>query len=205
MAGIPLSYIVHRLHGLADHFWTRPESADCTVIVPLPIAPVPSSANGFGTRRGSARFAGAGDRNPRHADSTSMRRLTFRLHKDYLSTQSTLFRQFLSSATPLDLDTGCTTPPDGSFLPLLNPFGQPRLLSSNPDNPTLFLPLPDPSSFTILLHYLYHGDFEVVARSMSQKKVRWEGVVMNADFLGLDEVLKNELGVWWRRNISPLA
>ncbi|KAG9033415.1 hypothetical protein FRB95_014863 [Tulasnella sp. JGI-2019a] len=64
--------------------------------------------------------------------------------------------------------------------------------------PTIILPVPDPASFPILIHYMYHGSMDPIERSLKDGTVTWEGLVRNVEYLGLREEVKRFLGKWWR-------
>lgn len=72
----------------------------------------------------------------------------------------------------------------------------PRLLPSSAHHPTLYLPLPDPSSFPHIVHYLYFGSPAFIEEALSLGRIRWDGVVRNVEYLGLFE---EENGVGIRR------
>jgi hypothetical protein len=76
-----------------------------------------------------------------------------------------------------------------------------QILSISPTI-VIFLPLPDPSSFSYLLHYLYHGSIEVLINGMDTGALKWQGVIANTDFLDLDVRIKQQLGKWWRENAA---
>lgn len=388
--GIPMSYVIHRLHCLAPRFWGRPETADCTIIVPLPLAahlslsrrgssfarraaeselqqppvillpgpeskifersrlvekatqdtsdlsdPEPTRLALNGEHRGSYRrssamstsseattdsmvvdtstaqttpaspsphkllipgsapsrellsrplaadlrrgsapavtggtFLAPGtplqfDNQERAAQSSDpltmlsyvgrgsnsvtggVRRLTYRLHKDYLTAQSTLLRKVLTTSPPPDPWTDSTTgganatqnmrdsspalatsmSGDGQGAersaqhddPTVMPspcdnssrrssatahIPAPRFLASSAGGPVIYLPLPDPSSFSAIMHFLYFGDFSHLDSAMRKGTVRWEGVVSNTEYLGLDVSLKKMLGNWWRQFVA---
>ncbi|KAN0061723.1 hypothetical protein ACQY0O_005715 [Thecaphora frezii] len=174
------------------------------------------------------------------------RHLVFRLHRDYLVSQSTLLRSLLDGAKSSDgTATASSSPMPASddvnrqkepasagesaaasakssvpssssdaaraateaalggeperrpSLFCASSGSEARLVSSVSGPATVYLPLPDPASFWAVVHYLYHGDFGVIARLMQEGRVRWEGIVVNADYLGLDRRLRAELGLWW--------
>ncbi|KAG8856571.1 hypothetical protein FRB96_006331 [Tulasnella sp. 330] len=64
--------------------------------------------------------------------------------------------------------------------------------------PTIILPVPDPASFPILIHYMYHGSMDPIERSLKDGSVTWEGLVRNVEYLGLREEVKRYLGKWWK-------
>ncbi|KAK4690041.1 hypothetical protein P7C73_g42, partial [Tremellales sp. Uapishka_1] len=224
LEGIPQGFVIKSLNNLAKYFWEKPESSDCTIIIPISRISPPASAKTPGTADSThsnqpqhsfwpptptiAPLAGAqnGGRNvvSSHRDSlgrrgsapgpTEVRVLTFPLHRDYLITQSTLFRSLLSStASHLDLPVSQSIPPSPTVK------GS-RVLPSPEGSPTsIFLPIPDPASFGVLVHWLYWGEAAALESALSRGLVTWQGVVKNVDYLGLDDGIKRVIGKWWRR------
>lgn len=68
--------------------------------------------------------------------------------------------------------------------------------------PTIYLPVPDPTSFPLLIHYMYFGKVEYMDRGLHAGEIQWEGVVRNVEYLGLGPEIKSFLGSWWRRWIE---
>lgn len=144
---------------------------------------------------------------------------------DYLSAHSTLLRGLFSGASPLDLIQSSShssqSTPRGSFYNLSlhsnspPPFPLPstarglpiapllpRLLPSSPSNPTIYLPVPDPDSFRLLIHYVYFGSTTYIEEALDTGDVTWEGLARNVEFLGMGTEIKVCLGRWygrWRR------
>jgi len=148
-------------------------------------------------RRGSAPVSGG----------SPMR--TVRLHMEYLTTQSALFRNLLSQTNSLDLSTSASGNPLHRFTPPHTTFRfpshrTPRLLPTT-TIPTIFLPVPDPTSFPLIIHYLYFGKLEYMDRGLHAGEVQWEGIVRNVEYLGLGHEIKSFLGSWWRRWIEAGA
>jgi hypothetical protein len=69
-------------------------------------------------------------------------------------------------------------------------------LPSSAHHPTLYLPLPDPSSFAHIVHYLYFGSPAFIEEALELGRIRWDGVVRNVEYLGLFE---EESGIGIRR------
>ncbi|CEH17157.1 hypothetical protein CBOM_03223 [Ceraceosorus bombacis] len=136
------------------------------------------------------------------ARTPAHRRLTYRVHSDYLTTQSTLFRDVLAELkqSPADADG---RPTIDSTSPLLG-APQARLIRPAAPNllPAVVLPLPDPSAFSAILHYLYFGDFTALASAMDSRLVKWEGIVANAEALGCGASFKRHLGRYWRSKVA---
>jgi hypothetical protein len=156
-----------------------------------------------------------------HAPSArSHRRL--QLHMDYLSAHSTLLRGLFSGKPPVDLTPSSpeSTPLDAFFnLPARpppfpvpsNPSTSrglpiapllPRVLPSLPAHPTIYLPVPDPSSLRLLIHYMYFGATSYIEQALDDGTVSWDGLARNVEFLGMGMDIKLCLGRWygrWRR------
>lgn len=79
--------------------------------------------------------------------------MVFSLHQDYLITQSKLFRQLLSS-TPAHLDMPLpesTNSPQGDG----TVKGAKMMPMVQGEIPSVCVPLPDPESFGLIVHWLY--------------------------------------------------
>lgn len=108
---------------------------------------------------------------------------------------------------------GSATPSSRSF-PTPRPSAAPRTLkgarvlpNATPPHPqgsggpvpiSVYLPLPDPASFGVILHWLYWGDTATLERSLSRGSVTWQGIVKNIEYLSLDDSIKRVMGKWWR-------
>lgn len=144
------------------------------------------------------------------------------VHLDYLSAHSTLLRGLFSGVSPLELiDSNSSslhsTPRGSSYhLPLRSESPSPsplpsaarglpiaplypRLLPSSPSHPTVYLPVPDPSSFRLLVHYMYFGATTYIEDALDTGAVTWEGLARNVEFLGMDTDIKLCLGRWYSR------
>lgn len=119
----------------------------------------------------------------------------FAVHSDYLRLQCKLLDKVLShTCDPSDRSLkGCCELPS---LP-----GSPTEAAdcSTRQVRQVLVPLPDPRSFPFLLHWLYWGDVRAFERALSSGRVNWNGVIANADFLGLDARTKRVVAHWWRR------
>ena len=81
----------------------------------------------------------------------------------------------------------------------------PRLLPSPPNHPTIYLPVPDPASLRLLIHYMYFGSTAYIEEALDEGTVTWEGLARNVEFLGMGMEIKVCLGRWygrWRRGRS---
>jgi len=213
LTGVPVEYIIDQLHNLAPHYWDKPQTADCTIIVPVPHP------------RGRAMHAAAAQRFPpeslpsydpsglgRRVTEPTLNfvpRISLKLHMDYLSAHSSFLRGLFSGASPLDL-INSTSPPTFNA-PSRTPSGQftiptnrlPRLLPSSPNHPVLFLPVPDPTSFHLLVHWMYFGHTNYIADCLNQGIIQWEGIARNVEYLGLPTEIKIFLGRWYGNWLHP--
>ncbi|KAI0078116.1 hypothetical protein K474DRAFT_1674297 [Panus rudis PR-1116 ss-1] len=219
LANVPVEYIVDQLHSLAPNYWSKPETADCTIIVPLP------TLKQSGTEQVSRPSSKTSDSFPMLVDqresSSSPRhasRMVMKLHMDYLSSQSKLLRGIFSGASPIELcqeQSGASTPMPHSFArhhchpaqeacsthtPRNPPFtGLPRILPSSSSHPVLLLPVPDPSSLRLLIHYIYFGSTVYLEEALDNGEINWEGLARNVEFLGMGVEIKVFLGRWYGR------
>ncbi|ADV23651.1 hypothetical protein I305_01638 [Cryptococcus gattii E566] len=130
--------------------------------------------------------------------------LVFPLHKDYLTTQSTLFYNLIRSAT-----AHVTTPTQRDQYGRLvwqSPVyrGAKVLPTKHGRQRVLYVPLPDPSSFGVLLHWLYWHDVSHFNHCLSRGFATWQGVIRNIEYLGLDSEIKLLAGKWWKRWVKPV-
>jgi len=216
LAGVPVEYIIHKLHQLAPKYWDKPDTADCTIIVPIP-HPV-----GLARRAPDMPLftqqdpAGLGQRVAVPIQS-SVPRVTFKLHVDYLSAQSTFLGGLLAGTNPLDL-INATTQTDSKeenhstsrkgTLPFNVPANRlPRLLPSSPTHPTFFLPVPDPTSFHLLVHWMYFGHTTYIEDCLNRGIVQLPGITKNVAYLGLpDNIIGKFLRRWeraWKKSHLP--
>ncbi|KAG8817706.1 hypothetical protein FRC18_000385, partial [Serendipita sp. 400] len=164
--------------------------------------------NNLDIRRGSAPVSS--QTNPTPKTFT-----TLKLHQFYLTTQSSLLRALFSGSSVIGLVSAqtSTVPPSSTSAPMMNGLGIggshyplnlnvqgigrrdstpslariPRLLPSSAHHPTLYLPLPDPTSFPHIVHYLYFGTVAVLEDALNVGRIRWDGVVRNVEYLGIYE------------------
>ncbi|TFK76371.1 hypothetical protein BDN72DRAFT_232841 [Pluteus cervinus] len=212
LAGVPLEYICDQLRGLAPRYWGKPETSDCTLIVPIPQhqrGPThPSTSPLSPTIAGSGQSSGLG----RRATEPSLHyvpEMTLKLHMDYLSAHSSYLRGLFGGASPLDLLNGSHNPslggvPDtrkGRFT--VPPDRFPRILPSSPNHPIIYLPVPDPSSFQLLIHWMYFGDNKFIDDCLKQGLIQWEGIARNVEYLGMSKEIKIFLGHFYRCWLQP--
>ncbi|KAG1826837.1 uncharacterized protein BJ212DRAFT_1308645 [Suillus subaureus] len=199
LTDVPHEYIVDQLRSLA--------TADCTIIVPVPHhrprlahdSPVTSSDS---SPESSPRIQVDTGRRGSEPTIHAVPRIKLRLHMDYLSSHSTLLRGLFSGASPNDLIHTSTTQPRHSSLHV--PESRlPCLLPSLPSHPTLFLPVPDPSSIHLIFHWMYFGQTALMEDCLNRGVVHWEGIARNVEYLGLPTDIKVFLGRWYRNWLLP--
>lgn len=201
---IPEQYIVDQLHRLGPFYWHKPETTDCTIQVPIDQRRLSRSPNFDGSsglhtgvlnsklldiRRGSAPVTSSHNPSPKTYT-------TLKLHQFYLTAQSSLLRTLFSGSSVIGL-VAPQTPSLPSTSTAQYALGRrdstpslariPRLLPSSAEHPALYLPLPDPSSFPHIVHYLYFGSPAFIEEALSLGRIRWDGVVRNVEYLGIFE------------------
>ncbi|KAF7295461.1 hypothetical protein MIND_01085900 [Mycena indigotica] len=198
LAGVPVEYIIEQLRNYAPELWDKPETADCTLVIPVPHPPgKPLTAFSPTTEPGISRRVTEPALN-------AVPKISLKLHVDYLCAHSTLLRSLFSGASSLDLiSTAALTQapsqptPSGQFAVPTNRL--PRLMPCSPDHPILFLPIPDPTSIHLLIHWMYFGSTSFIEDSLNDGSVEWEGIARNAEYLGLPVDLKLFLGQWYTK------
>lgn len=131
--------------------------------------------------------------------------LVFPLHQDYLYPQSSLLRTLLSSSSSQLDSIHLDGRPSSAGAPPKVVRGA-RLLPTSIGEPlAVYLPLPDPASFSVLVHWIYWGDVEALESALSKGIVEWQGVVKNIHYLGMDDNVKRVMGKWWRRWVKTEA
>ncbi|KAK7038121.1 hypothetical protein R3P38DRAFT_2904562 [Favolaschia claudopus] len=198
LTGVPVDYIIDQLHSLAFQYWDKPDTADCTLVIPVPHsrcnpdAPTLSLCN----EPGSSRRASEPILN-------SVPRISLKLHVDYLSAHSTFLRSLFSGASTLDLISSAAlsespSPPDPSGEFSVPENRLPRLFpGSSSSHPILFVPIPDPSSIHLLVHWMYFGSLSYIEDALNSGSVDWEGIARNVEYLGLPADIKVFLGRWY--------
>lgn len=117
---------------------------------------------------------------------------------DYLSSQSSLLRGLFGGASALDLMTSAAASSSSPEARLLRqPNNIPYTLPCPPDHPTIFLPLPDPSSFQLLVHWMYFGSTKPIENALNSGAVTWEGLARNVEYLDIRDDLRVFLGRWY--------
>ncbi|KAH9857234.1 hypothetical protein C2E23DRAFT_881696 [Lenzites betulinus] len=218
LAGVPLEYIVDQLRRLAPHYWSRPETSDCTIVVSLdsdmaakPHGPIVDcdafgrmgisstlSSESFGLEDGPAPPPTSARKPVRP------RRMIMKLHMDYLCAQSSLVRGLLSGASAFDLEADA--PKSSHDTPSLSRQSSASSLrvpcvlpSSTCTHPVVHLPVPDPASFHHLVHYIYFGSTSFIEDALENGELSWEGLARNVEFLQMGSDIKLFLGRYWRR------
>ncbi|EPT04122.1 hypothetical protein FOMPIDRAFT_1046584 [Fomitopsis schrenkii] len=224
LAGVPIEYIIAQLRNLAPHYWRKPETSDCTIVVPLDTKTQTAASSTPGDTAEDTcsppndvpsllGFSRQQDEEPAPRPGP---RMVMQLHMDYLCAHSTLIRGFMSGASPfelmestagstLSLSSRTPTPshPDSrrSSLSLSAPQF-PCMLPSPPTHPSIYLPVPDPASFRLLVHYIYFGSTSFIEDALDDGTLSWEGLARNVEYLGMGAEIKVFLGRWygrWRR------
>jgi len=73
----------------------------------------------------------------------------------------------------------------------------PCLMPCSPNHLILFLPVPDLTSFHVLVHWMYFGDFTYIQECLHHGSIQWEGIACNIEYLRLNANIKNFLGNWY--------
>ncbi|KAG6917916.1 hypothetical protein DXG01_000353 [Tephrocybe rancida] len=202
---VPREYFVQSLRALAPHYWNRPETSDCTIIVPIPHLPGGPLQLGLISTQTHPTVSSLYDASGsgRRATEPALNlppRLRLQLHVDYLSTHSSYIRALLSGANPIDLvhtTTDTYSGPKTDRRYTVPPNRLPRLMPGPANHPTLYLPVPDPSSFHLIVHWMYFGDTTYMDECLRQKLVHWEGIARNAEYLGVSSELRVFLKSWY--------
>ncbi|KZT26618.1 hypothetical protein NEOLEDRAFT_1177601 [Neolentinus lepideus HHB14362 ss-1] len=61
----------------------------------------------------------------------------------------------------------------------------PTLLPSSPTHPIVYLPVPDPSSIRLLMHFMYFGITDYIEACLIRGDVKWDGLARNVEYLGI--------------------
>ena len=135
--------------------------------------------------------------------------IVFPLHKDYLITQSKLFRRLFSS-TSSQFDLPVPAVGGSSSMARSASDGRPReadsklkgskvLPTPRGEPEAVYIPMPDPAAFGVIVQWLYWGDPKAVELALSKGIISWEGLVYNIDYLDLEDDIKRIVGKWWRK------
>ncbi|RDX56417.1 hypothetical protein OH76DRAFT_1425823 [Lentinus brumalis] len=215
LADVPLEYIVDQLRRLAPHYWNRPETSDCTIVVSLDNGvaekmPAPSGMYDAFRKMGinselSTDSYGLEDTPAARSSSRKPvrpRRMIMKLHMDYLCAHSALLRGLLSGASPFDLAVD-TPPMSAPPFTRQSSVSSPRfpciLPSSTCTHPIIHLPIPDPASFHHLVHYIYFGSTTFIEEALDNSDLTWDGLARNVEYLQMGADIKLFLGRYWRQ------
>ncbi|PBK78720.1 hypothetical protein ARMSODRAFT_947692 [Armillaria solidipes] len=205
---VPVEYIIDQLHNLAPHYWDKLETADCTLVVPVPYPGGKHASEPLASPSPSYDPSGLG-RRATEPTLAAVPLIRMQLHTDYLSAHSSFLRSLFSGASPIDLinPTSSLHPPglrtsSGKFT--IPPNRLPRLMpSSTPSHPVLYLPIPDPASLHYVVHWMYFGTTDVIEDALVHGVIQWEGIARNVEYLGLPTDIKVFLGRWFERWLNP--
>ncbi|KAJ7864751.1 hypothetical protein B0H14DRAFT_3107489 [Mycena olivaceomarginata] len=203
LSGVPVDYILDQLHTLAPQYWDKRDTADCTLVIPVPHPRGLNAGPNFPDIPAFSMSNEAGSsRRVTEPALNSVPRISLKLHVDYLSAHSTFLRGLFSGASSLDLISSAALSeapsrpsPSGQFSVPGNRL--PRLMPCSPDHPILFLPIPDPSSIHLLVHWMYFGSTSYIEDGLNNGSVEWEGIARNVEYLGLPAEIKVFLGRWY--------
>ncbi|EIW84848.1 hypothetical protein CONPUDRAFT_134717 [Coniophora puteana RWD-64-598 SS2] len=208
LTDVPVEYIFDQLRNLAPYYWNKPETADCTIVIPVPnnrprplqALSTPESAAEHAARRRAMEYAF--NSHPAHPP------IVLKLHVDYLTARSTFLRGLFTGKSPHELlqdfrrtSSSGTAP---SSPPPIPPSRLPRVLpNSPPGHPIVVLPVPDPASIHLVFYWMYHGKTRSLEDCLAQGIVEWEGVARNVEYLGLPSEIKIFLGRWYGNWLLP--
>ncbi|TFK54673.1 hypothetical protein OE88DRAFT_1653104 [Heliocybe sulcata] len=74
----------------------------------------------------------------------------------------------------------------------------PSLLPSSPHHPIVYLPIPDPSSIRLLMHFMYFGRTDYIEACLARGDVSWDGLAKNVEYLGIRGI-RGWLAAWLAR------
>ncbi|KAF9566369.1 hypothetical protein CPC08DRAFT_720028 [Agrocybe pediades] len=205
---VPIEYITDQLHAMGAQYWDELETADCTIIVPFPHAhgrPELPAFSSISRREPMFTYtsydtASLG-RRVTQPPLNAVPRISLALHIDYLAAHSSFLRGLFSGALPLDLMFSPNPPVStNSAVPADR---LPRLMPCSPDHPIVFLPVPDPTTFHLLIHWMYFGDLSIIENCLLRGLIQWEGIARNVEYLGLDADMKIFLRDWYSAWLDP--
>ncbi|TIB67876.1 hypothetical protein E3Q24_03959 [Wallemia mellicola] len=145
------------------------------------------------------------------------RLLVLHLHKDFLVTQSNMFKTICEKLDIMDcfnnqadtrsiqVKTETVVADTRKTLHELQKENNarsttvPRIL---PSSGAIYLPLPDPYAFLYLVQALYCGHGPFLESHLDWHVVKWEGLVQNSEYLGIDPWVKRVLGRWWNKRVN---
>ncbi|EPQ57943.1 hypothetical protein GLOTRDRAFT_114507 [Gloeophyllum trabeum ATCC 11539] len=77
-------------------------------------------------------------------------------------------------------------------------YHYPHLLPCSPRHPIVYLPVPDPSSIRLLIHYMYFGMTDYIEACLIRGDVKWDGLARNVEYLGIRGI-RGWLAGWLER------
>ncbi|KAJ7815285.1 hypothetical protein B0H14DRAFT_3878358 [Mycena olivaceomarginata] len=179
LTGVPVEYIFAQLHNLAPHYWDKPDTADCTIVIPVPhprgkagstFPDAPAFAMSSDPGLGRRVTEPALNSVPRISlkglpvraldlpPGAVQRRVYPRSHQQCRSLRGAVAAQSLWRV----------------HCPRQPPPAPHALFARN--TPILFLPIPDPSSIHLLVHWMYFGSTSYIEDSLNDGSVDWEGI-----------------------------
>lgn len=128
--------------------------------------------------------------------------MVMKLHMDYLCAHSALLRGLLGGASPFDLLSALSgsrprAPNAPSSKHITPPPPLPCLLPSPPTRPTIYLPVPDPASLRLLVHFIYFGATSYIEAALDTGELAWDGLARNVEYLGMGAEIRACLGRWY--------
>lgn len=125
---------------------------------------------------------------------------------DYLSAHSSYLRALFSGACPMDLINSRSSLSSSEPIPQYSvpPDRLPKLLSSTHGHPILYLPVPDPTSFHLLVHWMYFNQINIISEALHDGSIQWEGIARNVEYLGLSADIKLFLSKWYHTWLAPV-
>lgn len=117
---------------------------------------------------------------------------------DYLSVHSSYLHALFCGAHAMDLINSRSSLSSGSVPQYTVPPNRlPKLLSSVHEHPVLYLPVPDPTSFHLLLHWMYFNQTDIISEALHNGSIQWEGIARNVEYLRLNADIKIFLSKWY--------
>ncbi|KAF8891185.1 hypothetical protein BD779DRAFT_1670834 [Infundibulicybe gibba] len=199
LAGVPAEYIIEQLHNLAPHYWDKSQTADCTIIIPVPhphgrsLHSVPSHFPLESLPSVSSTHDKAGlNRRATEPITNAIPRIKFKLHMDYLSAHSSYLRGLFSGASPIDLlHSPCTKHPRVNSMSLPTAF-------------LVYFPLLPSILFSTFQYRIHHHSTSSCTgctlahlphrRLPSSGNHPMGGIARNVEYLGLPNDIKVFLG-----------
>lgn len=117
---------------------------------------------------------------------------------DYLAVHSNYLHALFCGAHAMDLIKSRSSLSSESVPQYTVPLNRlPKLLSSVHEHPVLYLPVPDPTSFHLLLHWMYFNQTNIISEALHNRNIQWEGIARNVEYLRLNADIKIFLSKWY--------